>query len=155
MGNLVYPAISSLISRSVAASKQGEVLGAINGVRALTEGVGPLLFSCLFWYTENTFLPGSPYLIAAVVCLAALVLSFELPDSVDGDEGGLLLGTFGKDLPEGGEGAEEMVGLLASDSSSDEDGGRDRRTGRGDGVSVSGGDVDGVATRRLRQQRKR
>ncbi|CAN0417695.1 unnamed protein product, partial [Hapterophycus canaliculatus] len=73
LSNLVYPSISSLISRSVATSKQGEVLGAINGVRALTEGFGPLLFSCLFWYTEDTFLPGCPYLIAAVVCLAALV----------------------------------------------------------------------------------
>lgn len=74
----MYPSISSLISRSVATSKQGEVLGAINGVRALTEGFGPLLFSCLFWYTEDTFLPGCPYLIAAVVCLAALVLSYEV-----------------------------------------------------------------------------
>lgn len=114
LSNLVYPAISSLISRSVASSKQGEVLGAINGVRALTEGFGPLLFSCLFWYTEDTFLPGCPYLIAAVVCLAALVLSYDLPDSIDDDDSGLLLGTFGKDLPEGGAGAgaEEMVGLL-------------------------------------------
>ena len=120
LSNLVYPAISSLISRSVATSKQGEVLGAINGVRALTEGFGPLLFSCLFWYTEDTFLPGCPYLIAAVVCLAALVLSYDLPDTVDDDDSGLLLGTYGKDLPEGGPGAEEMVGLLASDG--DEEG---------------------------------
>lgn len=115
LSNLVYPSISSLISRSVATSKQGEVLGAINGVRALTEGFGPLLFSCLFWYTEDTFLPGCPYLIAALVCLAALVLSYELPDTIDDDDSGLLLGTYGKDLPERGAGAEEMVGLLASD----------------------------------------
>ncbi|CAN0013941.1 unnamed protein product, partial [Ascophyllum nodosum] len=123
LSNLVYPAISSLISRSVVASKQGEVLGAVNGVRALTEGFGPLLFSCLFWYTENSFLPGCPYLIAAVVCLGALVLSFELPDSIDDDDSGLLLGTFGKDLPEEGDGAEEMRGLLAGDGSEDDDDG--------------------------------
>ncbi|CAN0001640.1 unnamed protein product [Ectocarpus sp. 4 AP-2014] len=137
LSNLVYPSISSLISRSVATSKQGEVLGAINGVRALTEGFGPLLFSCLFWYTEDTFLPGCPYLIAAVVCLAALLLSYELPDAIDDDDSGLLLGTFGKDLPEGGEGAEEMVALLASDGdSSDDSGGREEG---GDGAPRWGG----------------
>lgn len=101
-------------------SKQGEVLGAINGVRALTEGFGPLLFSFLFWQTENTFLPGCPYLIAAVVCVSALVLSFELPESVDDDDAGLLLGPYGKDA-EGG-GAEELLGLLASDDDEEEDG---------------------------------
>lgn len=115
----MYPAISSLISRSVVASKQGEVLGAINGVRALTEGFGPLLFSFLFWQTENTFLPGSPYLVAAVVCVCALVLSFELPDSIDDDDSGLLLGPYGRDA-EGG-GPEEMLGLLASDDDADDD----------------------------------
>lgn len=106
----------------MATSKQGEVLGAINGVRALTEGFGPLLFSCLFWYTEDTFLPGCPYLIAAVVCLAALVLSYDLPDSIDEDDSGLLLGTFGKDLPEGGAEAEEMVGLLEPEDEGGEEG---------------------------------
>lgn len=95
------------------------MLGAINGVRALTEGFGPLLFSFLFWQTENTFLPGCPYLIAAVVCVSALVLSFELPESVDDDDAGLLLGPYGKDA-EGG-GAEELLGLLASDDE-EEDG---------------------------------
>ncbi|CAN0594336.1 unnamed protein product, partial [Laminaria digitata] len=136
LSNLVYPSISSLISRSVATSKQGEVLGAINGVRALTEGFGPLTFSCLFWYTEDTILPGLPYLIAALVCLAALVLSFDLPDSVDEDDSGLLLGTFGKDVPDGGAGADELVGLLASDgwTASDDD-----DEGEGEGEGVGGG----------------
>ena len=109
------------------------MLGAVNGVRALTEGFGPLLFSCLFWYTENSFLPGCPYLIAAVVCLGALVLSFELPDSIDDDDSGLLLGTFGKDLPEEGDGAEEMRGLLAGDGSEDDDDGNNIVAGGRDG----------------------
>lgn len=109
------------------ASKQGEVLGAINGVRALTEGFGPLLFSFLFWHTENTFLPGCPYLIAAVVCVGALVLSFELPESMDDDDSGLLLGPYGKDA-EGG-GAEETVGLLASDVDDEEE----EEKGKGEG----------------------
>lgn len=131
LSNLVYPSISSLISRSVVTSKQGEVLGAINGVRALTEGFGPLLFSFLFWQTENTFLPGCPYLIAAVVCVGALVLSFELPESVDDDDSGLLLGPYGKDA-EGG-GPEEMVGLLTSNTEEEEGEGRGERGRDGGG----------------------
>lgn len=92
-------------------------MGAVNGVRALTEGFGPLMFSFLFGLAENTFLPGSPYLIAALVCVGALVLSFELPESVDDDNSALLLGPYGKDS-EGGP-PEEMLGLLASDDEED------------------------------------
>jgi hypothetical protein len=36
--NLVYPAASSLVSRVVATAGQGEAMGALNGLRALTEG---------------------------------------------------------------------------------------------------------------------
>lgn len=130
------------------ASKQGEVLGAINGVRALTEGFGPLLFSCLFWYTENSLLPGCPYLIAAVVCLGALVLSFELPDTIDDDDSGLLLGTFGKDLPEGGARAEEMLGLLASDGSEEDGERRDRAWRKDEEDDRGGGRVRGSSMQR-------
>jgi MFS transporter, DHA1 family, tetracycline resistance protein len=36
LSNLVYPSISSLVSKNVGGTAQGEVLGTINGVRALT-----------------------------------------------------------------------------------------------------------------------
>ncbi|CAM9248142.1 unnamed protein product [Discosporangium mesarthrocarpum] len=111
LSNLVYPSISSLVSRSVAVSAQGEVLGTINGVRALTEGFGPLLFGFLLSRSEGTFLPGFPYLIAAAVCVAALVYSSELPDNCSDD---LVMGTYGID--EHGHDPAEMQGLLESDT---------------------------------------
>jgi MFS family permease len=47
VANLVYPSISSLVSKVVDERNQGEALGALNGIRALTEGFGPLVFGFL------------------------------------------------------------------------------------------------------------
>ena len=52
---------------------QGEVLGTINGVRALTEGFGPLLFGALMSRCEGSLLPGAPYLLAGGFAMGALV----------------------------------------------------------------------------------
>ncbi|CAM9580968.1 unnamed protein product [Chrysoparadoxa australica] len=103
LSNLVYPSISSLVSRNVAVHAQGEVLGAINGVRALTEGFGPLAFGTLMSASEHTPLPGAPYLIAAGLAMIAVSYAKGLPD---GEE--LQSGPLGVD--EGG--AEESSGLL-------------------------------------------
>lgn len=43
-GNLVYPSVSSLVSSSVRPDMVGRALGAVNGVKSLTEGIGPLIF---------------------------------------------------------------------------------------------------------------
>jgi len=78
--NLVYPALSSLVSASVPTEKQGEAQGAINGVRALTEGFGPLCFGVLMHFFEEGPFPGIPYLVAAGLILLALAVSFRIPD---------------------------------------------------------------------------
>ena len=43
-GNLVYPSVSSLVSSTVRPDMVGRALGAVNGVKSLTEGIGPLIF---------------------------------------------------------------------------------------------------------------
>ncbi|EEC51018.1 transporter, major facilitator superfamily and tetracycline resistance protein, partial [Phaeodactylum tricornutum CCAP 1055/1] len=47
LGNLVYPSLTSLVSGSVEPDAVGEALGAVNGIKALTEGIGPLVFGSL------------------------------------------------------------------------------------------------------------
>ena len=59
-GNLVYPSISSLVSSSVQPEMVGRALGAVNGVKSLTEGIGPLLFGMLLTMSEKDALPGWP-----------------------------------------------------------------------------------------------
>jgi DHA1 family tetracycline resistance protein-like MFS transporter len=85
MGNLVYPSLSSLVSGSVEPDAVGEALGAVNGVKALTEGVGPLVFGSLMTLSEHSTLPGWPYLLASVLIVAAYKVADELPDPEEDD----------------------------------------------------------------------
>jgi len=77
--NLVYPSISSLVSKIVEEDMQGEALGALNGIKALTEGFGPLTFGLLMALFEKSTIPGAPYLIASVLSCWALLHCYELP----------------------------------------------------------------------------
>lgn len=79
LSNLVYPAVSSLVSRNVPPATQGEALGAINGVKALTEGAGPLAFASLMSSFENTRFPGLPYLACAALAALALAVTCSFP----------------------------------------------------------------------------
>jgi len=85
LGNLVYPSLSSLVSGSVEPDAVGEALGAINGIKALTEGLGPLLFGSLMTISEDSALPGWPYLIAAILVAAAYKETQLLPDIEEDD----------------------------------------------------------------------
>jgi len=85
IGNLVYPSLTSLVSASVPPQTLGEVLGAINGIKALTEGIGPLFFGTLMTISENSLLPGWPYLVASIFSFLAYRLSFALPDENNED----------------------------------------------------------------------
>ena len=99
VSNLVYPALSALVARRADAQEVGEALGALNGVKALTEGVGPLGFGLVMVEFERTALPGLPYLACAALSLLAWALSHRLPDLQQDED----------------EGDEELVGLLAAD----------------------------------------
>ena len=78
--NLVYPSITGLVSSAVRPDKIGESLGAINGIKALTEGIGPLCFGVLMQFTEDTKYPGAPYLLSALLAGWALRRTYLLPD---------------------------------------------------------------------------
>ena len=83
IGNLVYPSLTSLVSSSVEPNAVGEALGAVNGIKALTEGIGPLVFGSLMTLSEHSALPGWPYLLAALIVYMAYYYSQFLPDSND------------------------------------------------------------------------
>ena len=80
LGNLVYPSLSLLVSGSVEPEAIAEALGAINGIKALTEGIWPLVFGFLLTVSEKSALPGWPYLLAAVLVYAAYESAQHLPD---------------------------------------------------------------------------
>lgn len=134
VANLVYPSLVSLVSGAVDADRVGEALGAVNGVKALTEGVGPLLFGTLMTLSERSALPGWPYLLAAAFSFAALRRAIDLPDDDDedyvserypNDDRGLTLTSSTTDERDGGrailrkhatygnDAEEELCGLLS------------------------------------------
>lgn len=118
LGNLVYPSLSSLVSGSVEPDAVGEALGAINGIKALTEGIGPLVFGSLMTLSETSALPGWPYLLASLLVLAAYRVAHELPDLEEDDyihelerkrKGGVELFTLGRNM----QNEDEVEGLLS------------------------------------------
>jgi MFS transporter, DHA1 family, tetracycline resistance protein len=125
LGNLVYPSLSSLVSGSVEPDAVGEALGAINGIKALTEGIGPLVFGTLLTMSENSALPGWPYLLAAVLVAAAYKEADKLPDIEDDDyiheldrkkrkrSGGIFMRTFGPKEPRRKSEEDEVESLLS------------------------------------------
>jgi MFS family permease len=102
--NLFYPSTSALVSRIVDESEQGEALGALNGIKAITEGFGPLLFGGLMAVFEDTDYPGAPYLLTGLITLWALFHTLELPKDVEL--------SYAKDKGKGA-GNEDAQGLLA------------------------------------------
>ena len=69
--NLVYPSVTGLVSEVVGKERIGETLGAVNSIKAVTEGFGPLLFGLLMSGMEGTEYPGLPYLAAGGLSVAA------------------------------------------------------------------------------------
>ena len=59
VANLTYPALTSMVSNAVSREGVGEALGAMNGIKALTEGIGPLIFGGLMTLSEKSSLPVS------------------------------------------------------------------------------------------------
>ncbi|KAG7356713.1 tetracycline resistance protein [Nitzschia inconspicua] len=83
LGNLVYPSLSSLVSGTVPPESVGEALGAINGIKALTEGLGPLFFGALMTVSEHTAFPGSPYWLAGILVLVSYRYADRLPNHTE------------------------------------------------------------------------
>lgn len=72
------PALRSISAAGVSPSMQGELQGTLNSLASVTSIAGPFLFSSVFYSTTGANavveFPGSPYAVAALLTLAALVI---------------------------------------------------------------------------------
>ena len=77
LGALITPAMTALMSRRVPADAQGELQGALAGVLGVTLIVSPVLMTQIFGHFTSAaapvYLPGAPFLGAAVLMALALV----------------------------------------------------------------------------------
>ena len=76
---LVQPAVQALMTRRVGPNEQGALQGINGSILALTGIVGPLMFGTLYGYFISPQapinLPGSPFLLAALLMATSLILA--------------------------------------------------------------------------------
>ncbi|MDE2500330.1 MAG: TCR/Tet family MFS transporter [Alphaproteobacteria bacterium] len=85
---LIMPAMNAIMSKSVGASEQGELQGAITSVGSLTSIVAPLAMSYLFAYFTSVrapaYFPGAAFLAASIcLVLAGVAFAFVKPEPVN------------------------------------------------------------------------
>ncbi len=78
LGAIAGPALQSLQSRRAPANQQGELQGILTSLNALTMIIGPLVMTWVFGLFTAPgapmFLPGAPFLLAAVLMVAAVLV---------------------------------------------------------------------------------
>ena len=75
LGAVVAPALQSVMSQRAADNQQGELQGVMSSINAIGMIVAPLVFTQVFWQftapTTPVFLPGAPFMAAAVLMAVA------------------------------------------------------------------------------------
>ncbi|MGB8601120.1 MAG: MFS transporter, partial [Rhizomicrobium sp.] len=76
---LVMPSLNAMMSRSVDASQQGELQGALTSMGSLTSVVSPLFMTYIFAHFSRpqapVYFPGAAFLVASL-CLVAAIAAF-------------------------------------------------------------------------------
>jgi DHA1 family tetracycline resistance protein-like MFS transporter len=79
---LAGPAAMGLMAARVGPSEQGQLQGANNSLRAISELLGPSMFTLVFAYFISTGkgfgLPGAPFVLAALFLVASLALAVKV-----------------------------------------------------------------------------
>jgi DHA1 family tetracycline resistance protein-like MFS transporter len=79
---LASPAAGGLMSKRVSPSEQGQLQGANASIQSLANLIAPGIFAVLFAYAigagRDWNLPGAPYLLAALLLVAAAGLAWHV-----------------------------------------------------------------------------
>lgn len=80
IGLIAGPAISGIMSQQVSDQAQGELQGVLTAVGAIGSVISPIIMTGLFSYftsdASSAYLPGAPFLLAALLELMALAFLF-------------------------------------------------------------------------------
>ena len=79
---LASPTAGGLMSKRVSASEQGQLQGANGSIQGIANLVAPVIFALLFAYAigagRGWNLPGAPFLLAAILLVAAAGLAWRV-----------------------------------------------------------------------------
>jgi MFS family permease len=85
LSTMSFPATGSLLSMYVPKDEMGLAQGALSGVRSLSLGVGPLIFSMVFAYFSRDELeekhPAAPFALSFVLSMISFFIGLRIPDS--------------------------------------------------------------------------
>lgn len=80
LGGIAGPSLQGIMSNNVPATEQGELQGALTSLISITNIIGPLLMTGLFYYFTNEhrpfLFPGAPFFMGAVLMTGSLVLVY-------------------------------------------------------------------------------
>lgn len=80
MGSVWRPLLQSYLTSRVGDDQQGELQGGLASILSLTTIFGPLIMTGVFYRTTQEdaalYLPGSPFLLAAILSIFALILAY-------------------------------------------------------------------------------
>ena len=79
-----FACISSMASQVVPRAQTGEAQGVVTSLKALTEGLGPLLTASALPWFEGSSLPGAPWLLSATWVGLSLYLCLRLESAILG-----------------------------------------------------------------------
>ncbi len=82
LGGISGPALQSIITGHVPANEQGELQGALTSLISATSIISPLIMTNLFAHftskSTSIYFPGAPYLLGAVLMIAAGIVAFKV-----------------------------------------------------------------------------
>ena len=80
LGGISQPSLQAVMAGQVPANEQGELQGALASLQSAAAIIGPLLMNNLFYYFSHSnapvYLPGAPFLVGAILLLAAFIIAF-------------------------------------------------------------------------------
>lgn len=91
LGAVVAPAMQSVMSQAAGADQQGELQGVLASISSLSMIMSPIIMTqAFFWFTREDagiWLPGAPFLVAAVLMGVAFTIFAALRGASSGSEG--------------------------------------------------------------------
>ena len=84
MWGVVGPSLADMMSRHVSESEQGQLQGANSSAQSITGLIGPAIFTTTFAWLLG-WLPGAPFLLAALLLLLAACVTWLVTTAAPGD----------------------------------------------------------------------
>ena len=78
LGSIAGPALQGIMSRTASDDQQGELQGALTSINAVASIMAPMMMTQTFFYFTHSnavaYLPGAPFLLAAVLVVGAILV---------------------------------------------------------------------------------